>query len=168
MTSGDLQEEGIGAPVHAARTALHIFEHRVTRFHCDEKLVSEFTIGEYNGSHKRALKSGVELSMTTDPNAMFSVENLTQCRLKGKWVALVAYLLRDGRPQHYAELKRQIKGISQKMLTQTLRQLEEEGMVTRTVYPAVPPTVEYALTPRGQRLLEAFLEIAGENFSDEA
>jgi len=91
---------------------------------------------------------------------LFAVENLTQCRLKGKWIPLVAYLLRDGRPQHYAELKRQISGISQKMLTQTLRQLEDEGMVTRTVYPTVPPTVEYALTPEGIRSLKPFLEMA--------
>ena len=91
---------------------------------------------------------------------MFAVKNLTNCRLKGKWIPLVAYLLRDGKPQHYAELKRQISGISQKMLTQTLRQLEDEGMVSRTVYPTVPPTVEYALTAKGQWALEPFLAMA--------
>src|SRR5215216_6185649 len=91
---------------------------------------------------------------------MFAVKNLTECRLKGKWIPLVAYLLRDGRPQHYAELKRQISGISQKILTQTLRQLEDEGMVSRTVYPTVPPTVEYALTEAGKRELEPFLAMA--------
>jgi len=90
----------------------------------------------------------------------FSVQNLTACRLKGKWIPLVAYLLRDGKPQHYAELKRQISGISQKMLTQTLRQLEDEGMVSRTVYPTVPPTVEYALTEEGKRAIAPLLEIA--------
>ena len=73
---------------------------------------------------------------------------------------LVAYLLRDGRPQHYAEIKRQIKGISQKMLTQTLRQLEDEGLVIRMVHPTVPPSVEYALTPEGIRQLELFLKMA--------
>ena len=96
--------------------------------------------------------------MTVDD--MFSVNNLTHCRLRGKWVPLVAYLLRDGRPQHYAEIKRQIKGISQKMLTQTLRQLEDEGLVIRTVHPTVPPSVEYALTPEGIRQLELFLKVA--------
>ena len=95
------------------------------------------------------------------------IKNLTGCRLRGKWVPLVAYLLRDGEPQHYAQLKRQIDGISQKMLTQTLRQLEEEGVVIRTVHPTVPPTVEYQLTPSGKRLLDAFLEVAGKNFQDD-
>ncbi len=97
---------------------------------------------------------------------MFSVENLTKCRLRGKWIPLVAYLLRDGRPQRYAQLKAQIRGISQKMLTQTLRQLEDEGLVTRTIYPTVPPAVEYALTPQGKSLLEPFLEIAERTFQD--
>jgi|SRR5579859_4169650 len=89
---------------------------------------------------------------------MFSVENLTNCRFRGKWVPLVLYLLRD-QPQHYTQLKRQINGISQKMLTQTLRELEEGGVVSRTVYPTVPPTVEYALTAEGKRLLEPFLQM---------
>lgn len=98
---------------------------------------------------------------------MFAVENLTECRLRGKWVPLVVYLLRDGQPQHYAQIKRQISGISQKMLTQTLRQLEAEGIVTRTVHPTVPPTVEYALTTLGKRKLEMFLEISERTFENE-
>jgi DNA-binding HxlR family transcriptional regulator len=95
---------------------------------------------------------------------LFSVQHLTKCRLRGKWIPLVAYLLRDGRPQRYAELKGQIPGISQKMLTQTLRQLEDEGVVSRTVYPTVPPTVEYALTPKGKRLIEPLLAMAEKLF----
>ncbi|MEP6988917.1 MAG: helix-turn-helix domain-containing protein [Chloroflexota bacterium] len=91
---------------------------------------------------------------------VFSVQNLTECRLKGKWTPLVAYLLRDGKPQHYTELKRQIKGISQKMLTQTLRQLEDEGMVSRTVHETVPPMVEYALTEKGLQHIQPLLEMA--------
>ena len=98
---------------------------------------------------------------------LFAVENLTECRLRGKWVPLVVYLLRDGQPQHYAQLKRQISGISQKMLTQTLRQLEEEGIVTRTVHATVPLTVEYALTPLGKWKLEMFLEISERTFENE-
>ena len=84
-----------------------------------------------------------------ETNEMFSVENLTNCRTRSKWAPLVMYLLRDGNPQRHAHLKRQIDGISQKMLTQTLRQLEDLGFVSRTVYPTVPPTVEYQLTPHG-------------------
>jgi DNA-binding HxlR family transcriptional regulator len=98
---------------------------------------------------------------------MFSVDNLRNCRFRSKWAPLVIYLLRDGRPQRYAELKRQISGISQKMLTQTLRQLEKQGVVSRTIYPTVPATVEYMLTPQGKRLIEPFLEMAEKAFRNE-
>jgi DNA-binding HxlR family transcriptional regulator len=70
-----------------------------------------------------------------------------------KWTPLVIFLLHDG-PRRYTYLKRQIGGITQKMLTQTLRKLEKEGLATRTVYPTSPPTVEYALTPLGETLCE--------------
>ena len=70
-----------------------------------------------------------------------------------KWTTLVIYLLAGG-TKRYGELQREIGGISQKMLTQTLRKLEEDGLVTRTVYPEVPPRTEYALTPLGRTLRE--------------
>jgi DNA-binding HxlR family transcriptional regulator len=70
-----------------------------------------------------------------------------------KWTPLVISLLHDG-PKRYTQLKRQIGGITQKMLTQTLRKMEEEGLATRTVYPTAPPSVEYALTPLGETLCE--------------
>ena len=70
-----------------------------------------------------------------------------------KWTPLVVYLLSGG-PQRYTQLKRQIGGITQKMLTQTLRKMEDEGLATRTVYPTAPPSVEYALTPLGKSLCE--------------
>ena len=70
-----------------------------------------------------------------------------------KWTTLVIYLLSGG-TRRYGELQRAIGGISQKMLTQTLRRLEEDGLVTRTVYPEVPPRTEYALTPLGATLKE--------------
>lgn len=68
-----------------------------------------------------------------------------------KWAALIVGLL-DERPQRFAALHRQIGGISQKMLTQTLRRLERDGLVQRTVYAEVPPRVEYCLTPLGRTL----------------
>lgn len=71
-----------------------------------------------------------------------------------KWATLVIGLLNREQPQRFAALQRQIGGISQKMLTQTLRSLERDGLVQRTVYPQVPPRVEYALTPLGQTLCE--------------
>lgn len=70
-----------------------------------------------------------------------------------KWTALVFYALESG-PCRFAELRRTIEGISQKMLSQTLRDLERNGLVARTVYPSVPPAVEYQLTPLGRTLSE--------------
>ena len=70
-----------------------------------------------------------------------------------KWTTLVIYLLSDG-TKRYGELQKAIGGISQKMLTQTLRRLEEDGLVKRTVYPVVPPRTEYELTPLGRTLKE--------------
>ena len=72
-------------------------------------------------------------------------------RVADKWSLLVVSLL-DHRTMRFSELKRQIDGISQRMLTVTLRQLERDGLVARTVYPVVPPRVEYALTPLGASL----------------
>jgi DNA-binding HxlR family transcriptional regulator len=75
-------------------------------------------------------------------------------RLADKWSLLVVELLGRG-TRRFTELRREIDGISQRMLTLTVRQLERDGLVQRTVYPVVPPRVEYALTPLGESLLEA-------------
>ncbi|MFD9699966.1 winged helix-turn-helix transcriptional regulator [Lentzea sp. NPDC059081] len=66
-----------------------------------------------------------------------------------KWTALAIGDLEDG-PKRFGELKRRLDGISQKMLTQTLRTLERDGLITRTVYPSVPLRVEYELTELGR------------------
>ena len=68
-----------------------------------------------------------------------------------KWAALIIALLQE-QPMRFTALHKGIGGISQKMLTQTLRSLERDGLVQRTVYAEVPPRVEYALTPLGQTL----------------
>lgn len=88
------------------------------------------------------------------------VEETTACevrdlldRLADKWSLLVVELLGD-RTRRFTELRREIDGISQRMLTLTVRQLERDGLVRRTVYPVVPPKVEYDLTPLGTSLLE--------------
>ena len=70
-----------------------------------------------------------------------------------RWTTLIIDLLAAG-PQRFGALRRSIGGISQKMLTQTLRALERDGLVSRTVYPTTPPSVEYALTPLGRTLTE--------------
>ncbi len=73
-------------------------------------------------------------------------------RIAGKWTSLVIYSLSEG-TLRYGELQRRIGGVSQKMLTQTLRSLETDGLVTRKVHPVVPPMVEYSLTPLGRTLI---------------
>ena len=75
-----------------------------------------------------------------------------------KWTCLIIGLL-DGEPKRFSQLQREIGGISQKMLAQTLRSLERDGLVTRTIYPEVPPHVEYELTPLGQTLIEPIAAI---------
>jgi DNA-binding HxlR family transcriptional regulator len=74
-------------------------------------------------------------------------------RIADKWTALIIHVLSSGTKRHN-ELRRQIAGVSQKMLTQTLRSLENDGIVYRKVYPVVPPMVEYSLTPLGRSLIE--------------
>jgi DNA-binding HxlR family transcriptional regulator len=73
-------------------------------------------------------------------------------RIGDKWVLLVIALLAERR-YRYNELHRSIEGISQRMLTRTLRALEDDGLIDRVVYPTVPPAVEYGLTPLGETLL---------------
>src|SRR5690349_20880174 len=69
-------------------------------------------------------------------------------RISDKWFSLIVNALADG-PQRYSDLARRIASISQKMLTQTLRNLERDGLVRRTVTPSVPVRVDYELTPLG-------------------
>ena len=75
-------------------------------------------------------------------------------RLADKWSLLVVELLGEG-TQRFSQLRREIDGISQRMLTLTLRRLERDGLVRRTVHAVVPPRVDYDLTPLGATLLEA-------------
>ncbi len=70
-----------------------------------------------------------------------------------KWTAIAIYRLSQG-TKRYSELQREINGISQKMLTQTLRNLERNGIVERKIYPVIPPMVEYSLTTLGQTLVK--------------
>jgi DNA-binding HxlR family transcriptional regulator len=91
-------------------------------------------------------------------NQLYDVYN-SQCptrkaldRIADKWSALIIGLLAE-RPHRFGELRRKIDGISQKMLTQTLRSLEFDGLVSRRAFPTVPVTVEYSLTPLGETLV---------------
>lgn len=80
-------------------------------------------------------------------------------RVGDKWSVLIVQLLGGG-PKRFSELRRAIDGISQRMLTLTLRGLERDGLVSRTVFPTVPPRVDYELTPLGRTLLEPVRAIA--------
>jgi DNA-binding HxlR family transcriptional regulator len=77
-------------------------------------------------------------------------------RVADKWTMLLLEALAQHGVVRFSRLAELVGGISQKMLTQTLRQMEADGFVTRTVYPVVPPRVEYALTPLGESLGQAF------------
>ena len=89
-------------------------------------------------------------------------------RIADRWTALVIRALSEG-TLRYGELQRRIGGVSQKMLTQTLRSLERDGLVVRKVHPVVPPMVEYSLTPLGHTLikpLEAVCDWAESHLSE--
>ena len=81
-------------------------------------------------------------------------------RIADKWSMFVIIALQE-RVLRFSELRRRIDGITAKMLTQTLRGLERDGLVTRTAYPTVPVTVEYELTPLGRSLADAVATIRG-------
>nr|BFE73405.1 hypothetical protein GCM10020092_067060 [Actinoplanes digitatis] len=81
-------------------------------------------------------------------------------RICNKWALLIVTTLDQG-TLRFTDLQRQIPGISQRMLTLTLRNLERDGLVARTVYAEVPPRVEYALTPTGKSLIPPALALAG-------
>ena len=85
-------------------------------------------------------------------------------RIGDKWSVLVVMQLAEG-PRRFSELKRQIGGVSQRMLTLTLRGLERDGLVTRTVYPTVPPRVDYELTALGHSLREPVEELGSWAFA---
>lgn len=73
-------------------------------------------------------------------------------RIADKWSMYVIHVLASDSPLRFNELKRRVDGVSQRMLTVTLRGLERDGLVRRTMYPEVPPRVEYELTPLGETL----------------
>lgn len=110
------------------------------------------------------------MDRTTVEDAMFPhcpIRNIL-ARICDKWSLVVIYTLNNAgqEPLRFKQLQRQIPDISQKMLTTTLRTLEEDGYISRTVYPEVPPRVEYTLTERTESLLphiNALIDWAAEN-----
>lgn len=113
-----------------------------TRFHADDIAQAEQYL---------ATEPPTEL----DPRVERLVNDLIG-RIADKWTLLVLELLEEKGTLRFSEIGRQVDGISQKMLTQTLRQMERDGLLTRTVHAVVPPRVDYALTPLGNSLSAAF------------
>ncbi|MFF7987202.1 winged helix-turn-helix transcriptional regulator [Streptomyces sp. NPDC007901] len=81
-------------------------------------------------------------------------------RIGDKWSLLLITVLESG-PLRYTDLQRQVPGISQRMLSLTLRQLQQDGLITRTAYAEVPPRVEYTLAPLGRSLHEIVTPLIG-------
>ena len=79
-------------------------------------------------------------------------------RVADKWTLLVIFALEEGE-MRFSRLREKVEGVSQKMLTKTLRQLERDGLVTRRVHAVVPPRVDYRLTPLGESLAESLCGI---------
>jgi DNA-binding HxlR family transcriptional regulator len=98
--------------------------------------------------------------LTAQPNVLDQNCESRQAldRIADKWTCLVVYALVHG-PRRHGELRRTIEGISQKMLTQTLRSMEADGLVRRRVIDVIPPHVEYSLTPLGETLTEPLVAI---------
>src|SRR5438309_328489 len=97
--------------------------------------------------------AGVQMATAIGPCARIPADHMAFVRqvldrVGDKWSMLIVANLQDG-PLRYTDLQRRIPGISQRMLTHTLRQLQQDGLITRTAYAEVPPRVEYALEPLG-------------------
>ena len=99
-------------------------------------------------------------SITVQPNVLDQNCESRQAldRIADKWTALVVYALMEG-PLRHGELRRTVQGISQKMLTQTLRGMERDGLLAREVVGQIPPHVVYSLTPLGRTLAEPLAAI---------
>ena len=128
------------------------------------------SLASYQDAGTGNLKLNIFMNRTTIEDSVFPdcpIRNILS-KLCDKWSLLVIYTLNKAGKEttRFKELQREIPDISQKMLTVTLRTLENDGYVTRTVYPEVPPRVEYALTPRTHSLLphiDALIKWALEN-----
>ena len=105
--------------------------------------------------HHREVQEMLAQQPTLDPRVKELVNGVI-ARVADKWTMIVLDVLAEHGEQRFTQLSKKIPGISQKMLTQTLREMEREGLVIRTVHPVVPPRVEYRLTDLGLGLGAAF------------
>ncbi|WMJ79439.1 helix-turn-helix domain-containing protein [Clostridium sp. MB40-C1] len=97
------------------------------------------------------------MSKVKDKTYLCGME-LTMDVIGGKWKSVILWHLRN-KTLRFSQLKRRLHGITQKMLTQQLRELEEDGLINRKVFPQVPPKVEYSLTEYGQSIVPVLYSI---------
>jgi DNA-binding HxlR family transcriptional regulator len=107
------------------------------------------------GSGAKAKTAKVTPSAVMDPKVEALVREIIE-RVADKWTMLVLEVLEEHGVVRFTRLGELVGGVSQKMLTKTVRQMERDGLVTRTVHPVIPPRVEYELTALGHSLGEAF------------
>ena len=103
----------------------------------------------------RKMKKKLAPPTVTDPKLEALVREIIE-RVADKWTMLVLEVLKEHGVVRFTRLGELVGGVSQKMLTKTVRQMERDGLVTRTVHPVIPPRVEYELTKLGHSLGEAF------------
>src|SRR5882672_6479700 len=96
--------------------------------------------------------TAVRAPKALNPQETCKAEIETLARIGDKWTVMVVGALSKG-PIRYNEIRRRVEGISQRMLTLTLKGLEQDGLVTRTMYPTIPPRVDYELTELGRKLM---------------
>jgi DNA-binding HxlR family transcriptional regulator len=109
----------------------------------------------HNGVTVEVTRPGCELDHNEDPAC--TVRQVLD-RVGGKWSIGVLVAASDG-PVRFTQLERSIEGISRRMLTLTLRNLERDGLLTRTIYPTVPPKVEYTATPMARELYDSLITL---------
>ncbi len=102
-----------------------------------------------------ARRHGAAIPDQVDPAIEALVKDIIG-KVADKWTMLVLEALQENGTLRFTQLTKAVAGISQKMLTQTVRKMEEDGLVKRTVHPVIPPHVDYALTPLGDSLSQAF------------
>jgi Predicted transcriptional regulators len=135
--------------------------HSITEAQCCEVLTIKcYTYPKVNFRGRKRMQDPLSAKDNEIPPRLNEIEGTRQGLelVSDKWTVLVVYSLKYG-PRRLSELQRNIQGISQKMLIQTLRKLEQYGLVDRKVYPVVPPKVEYSLTPLGMTLIKPLYAI---------
>lgn len=138
----------------------------ISAFLLDYQIIRIFTVAKVDQAVKKSEMNRREIRDTMFPDC--PIRNVLS-RMMDKWTLLVFYTLEQGGTMRFNDIHRAIPDVSQKMLTVTLKSMEADGFISRTVIPEVPVKVEYSLTPRAESvlpLLDRLLEWAIANFND--